>query len=67
MGNAGGLISIYGELHCGEPNQAWQKVRAIFETMKRVFELARAQDVDPATAAARTAEVRAEQIVRSRV
>jgi leucine dehydrogenase len=72
VGNAGGLISIYGELRGWESSQALQKVRAIFETMKRVFEFAHAEDIDPATAADRMAEAclreaREARIARSRV
>ena len=72
VGNAGGLISIYGELRGWESSRALQKVRAIFETMKRVFEFSRAKDVDPASAADRMAEecireAREARINRSRV
>ena len=58
VGNAGGLISIYGELHGWESSQASERIRGIFGTMKGVFELARREGVNPSTAADQLAEAR---------
>ena len=58
VGNAGGLINIYGELHGWSLDQARKKVGEIFETLCRVFELARKGGMTPAVAADRLAEER---------
>jgi len=58
VGNAGGLISIYGELHGWESSQASERIRGIFGTMKGMLGLARREGVKLSTAADQLAEAR---------
>jgi leucine dehydrogenase len=58
VGNAGGLVNIYGELKGWSPKRSRQQVEAIFGTMLRVFALAREEGTNPAVAADRLAEER---------
>ncbi len=58
VGNAGGLVNIYGELQGWDLDRAREKVSEIFGTMCRVFEIARRSDVTPSVAADRLAEER---------
>ena len=56
IGNAGGLINIYGEVHGWASDRSRKKVEDIFETLCKVFELARGEGTMPATAADSLAE-----------
>ncbi len=58
VGNAGGLISIYGERRGWSRERARGKVAEIFDTLCRVFGLARSEGTTPADAADRLAEER---------
>ena len=58
IGNAGGLINIYGELRGWTLDRSRKKVGEIFETLCKVFELARGEGTTPAVAADRLAEQR---------
>lgn len=58
VGNAGGLISIYGERHGWNRSRARRKVKEIFGTLCRIFALARREGTMPGAAANRLAENR---------
>ena len=58
VGNAGGLISIYGERHGWSPSRSRRKVAEIFGTLCRIFALARRDGTMPGAAANRLAEER---------
>ena len=58
VGNAGGLINIYGELHDWPQARSREKVDQIFGTLCRVFELSRSENTTPGGAADRIAENR---------
>jgi leucine dehydrogenase len=62
VGNAGGLIVLYGELKGWDAERSRRKVEGIFETMRVVFERARTGDTTPEAAADRIAERRIERI-----
>ncbi len=68
--NAGGLVNVYGELHCWDAERSKKKAGEIYETLIRIFELAEAENLDPGSAADRVAEERileARHLQRTRV
>jgi len=66
MVNAGGLIQVADELEGFSFDRAKQRAEKIFDTTKRVFELAADEGVPPAVAADRLAERRMTEIGRLR-
>jgi leucine dehydrogenase len=60
--NAGGLINVYGEIHEWSAKRAKEKAGAIYDTLIRIFELAKAEGVDTNAAATRVARGRIEQV-----
>jgi len=60
--NAGGLISVYGELAGWSPERAKRKAAEIYDTLRQLFELAREQGIPTHEAADRLAERRIEQV-----
>ncbi len=58
VGNAGGLINIYGERHGWSRQRARGKVTRIFDTVCRIFAFARSKATTPGAAADRIAEDR---------
>jgi valine dehydrogenase (NAD+) len=64
--NAGGLIQVADELEGFSFGRAKARAARIFDTTKRVFELAAADGVPPAVAADRLAEQRMSQVGRLR-
>jgi valine dehydrogenase (NAD+) len=66
MVNAGGLIQVADELEGFSFERAKQRAEKIFDTTKRVFELAADEGVPPAVAADRLAERRMTEVGRLR-
>ena len=64
--NAGGLIQVADELEGFSFERARQRATGIFDTTRRVFELAAADGVSPALAADRLAERRMTEVGRLR-
>jgi valine dehydrogenase (NAD+) len=64
--NAGGLIQVADELEGFSFERAQQRASGIFETTKRVFELAASEGVPAALAADRLAEQRMREVGRLR-
>jgi valine dehydrogenase (NAD+) len=64
--NAGGLIQVADELEGFSFERAHQRATGIFDTTRRVFELAAADGVSPALAADRLAERRMRDVGRLR-
>jgi valine dehydrogenase (NAD+) len=64
--NAGGVIQVADELEGFSFERARQRASGIFETTRRVFELARTDGVPPAIAADRLAERRIRDVGRLR-
>ena len=64
--NSGGVIQVADELHGFSFERAQQRASGIFETTRKVFELARADGVPPAIAADRLAERRIRDVGRLR-
>ena len=64
--NAGGLIQVADEIHGFDFERARRRAAGIFDTTRRVFELAAADGVPSAVAADRLAEQRIESIGRLR-
>jgi valine dehydrogenase (NAD+) len=64
--NSGGLIQVADELEGFSFDRAHQRATGIFETTRRVFELASREQVPPAVAADRLAEQRMRDIGRLR-
>ena len=56
--NAGGLINVYGELEEWTPARSKRKAGDIYNTLLRIFELARSEGIPTETAANRVAEER---------
>jgi leucine dehydrogenase len=56
--NAGGLISVYGEVQGWTRERAMRQAGEIHSTLLRLFELSRQQDLPPHEAADRLAEER---------
>jgi valine dehydrogenase (NAD+) len=64
--NSGGLIQVADELEGFSFERAKQRATGIFDTTRRVFELAREEQVPPAVAADRLAEQRMRDVGRLR-
>jgi valine dehydrogenase (NAD+) len=64
--NAGGLIQVEDEIHGYSAPRARSKAARIFDTTRRVFEIAEAEGVPPVVAADRLAERRMADIGRLR-
>ena len=64
--NAGGVIQVADELEGFSFERAQQRATGIFDTTRRVFELAEADGVPPAEAADRLAERRMREVGRLR-
>lgn len=64
--NAGGVIQVADELHGFSFDRAQAKARQIFDTTRRIFDLAADEGVPPAVAADRLAETRIAEIGRLR-
>lgn len=64
--NSGGVIQVADELEGFSFERAQQRAAGIFETTRRVFELAKADGVTPADAADRLAERRMREVGRLR-
>jgi leucine dehydrogenase len=60
--NAGGLINVYGEIHEWSAERAKEKAGAIYDTLIRIYELAKSEGVDTNAAATRVAQRRIEQV-----
>jgi leucine dehydrogenase len=56
--NAGGLINVYGEINGWAPERSKRKAGDIYNTLLRIFELARSEEIPPAAAANKVAESR---------
>jgi leucine dehydrogenase len=56
--NGGGVINVYGELHRWPAERAHQKAGEIYDTLLRIFEIARQQKIPTYRAADRLAEQR---------
>jgi leucine dehydrogenase len=56
--NAGGLINVYGELEDWSPARSKRKAGDIYNTLLRIFELAKSEGIPTETAANRVAEER---------
>jgi leucine dehydrogenase len=56
--NAGGLINVYGELNDWTPERSKRKAGDIYNTLLRIFERAKADNVPTSVAADRVAESR---------
>jgi valine dehydrogenase (NAD+) len=65
--NSGGVIQVADELHGFDFERAKQRASGIFETTRKVFEVARTDGVPPATAADRLAERRMADVGRVRM
>jgi len=59
--NAGGLINVYGEINDWSAERSKQKAGDIYNTLLRIFELAKREDIGPHTAAKGVAEARIQQ------
>jgi valine dehydrogenase (NAD+) len=64
--NSGGVIQVADELDGFDFDRAQQRASGIFETTRKVFELARSEGVPPAIAADRLAERRIRDVGRLR-
>jgi leucine dehydrogenase len=56
--NGGGVINVYGELHRWPPERAQKKAGEIYDTLLRIFEIARREKIPTYQAADRLAEQR---------
>ena len=66
MINGGGLINVNAELHGWSPERARNKAGEIYDTILRVFEIARDEAIPSYRAADRLAEQRIEAIAQVR-
>jgi valine dehydrogenase (NAD+) len=60
--NAGGLINVYDEFRGYSRTRAMYRVDGLLEATSRILESARAEGVEPVTAAERLAERRIQEI-----
>jgi leucine dehydrogenase len=60
--NGGGLINVYGELKGWSAEQSMRKAAEIYDTLDRIFELAREEGIPTYQAADRVAEQRIEAV-----
>lgn len=56
--NAGGLMNVFVELEGYSPDRAFEKTRKVYDNVKKVFEIAKRDDIGTHTAADRMAEER---------
>ena len=56
--NAGGLCNVYGELHRWTPEQSRKKAGAIYDTLLRIFNRAKSEEIPTSEAADRVARQR---------
>jgi leucine dehydrogenase len=56
--NAGGLINVYGEINDWSAERSKRKAGEIYGTLLRIFELAKAEGIEPHASANRVAESR---------
>ncbi len=66
MINSGGLINVNAELHGWAPERARAKAGEIYDTLLRVFEIAREEGIPSYRAADRLAEQRIASVERVR-
>jgi leucine dehydrogenase len=62
--NAGGLMNVFVELEGYSPDRAFEKTRKVYDNVKKVFEIAKRDNVGTHTAADRMAVERIETIGR---
>lgn len=62
VANAGGVINVYGELNHWDSVRALRKADEIYDTILRIFEIARADSIPTYKAADRLAEQRLRQV-----
>ncbi len=62
--NAGGLISVYTEIHAAPREKAMRDTENIGTTLTRVIELAQAERINMQTAASRVAQARIDEMAR---
>ena len=60
--NAGGLISVYGEIQGWTRERAMRQAREIYGTLRRLFSLSRAEGIPTYHAADRIARERVEAV-----
>ncbi|MBC7740816.1 MAG: Glu/Leu/Phe/Val dehydrogenase [Bdellovibrionaceae bacterium] len=60
--NAGGLMNVFVELEGYSPDRAFEKTRKVFDNVKRVFEIAKRDNIGTHVAADRLAEERIKTI-----
>lgn len=60
--NAGGLMNVFVELEGYSPERAFEKTRKVYDNVKKVFELAKKENIGTHTAADRLAEERIKTI-----
>lgn len=58
VANAGGVINVYGELAAWNPQRAFRKAGEIYDTVLKIFEIAKADGIPTYNAADRLAERR---------
>ena len=64
--NAGGLINVYAELKGLPSEKAMADAASIFDTVKRIINLARAEGITTTAASNRVAEARIDAVARLR-
>ncbi|REH98151.1 leucine dehydrogenase [Staphylococcus felis] len=62
--NSGGVINVSDELQGYNRERATKKVKAVYDQMDKIFEIAKAEDILPLQAAERLAENRIEAMMR---
>jgi leucine dehydrogenase len=62
--NAGGLMNVFVELEGYSPDRAFEKTRKVYDNVKKVFEIAKRDNIGTHTAADRVAEERIATIGR---
>lgn len=62
--NAGGLMNVFVELEGYSPERAFEKTRKVYDNVKKVFEIAKRDNIGTHTAADRVAEERIQTIGR---
>lgn len=62
--NAGGLMNVFVELEGYSPDRAFEKTRKVYDNVKKVFEVAKRDDIPTNVAADRSAEERLATIGR---
>ena len=60
--NAGGLMNVFVELEGYSPDRAFEKTRKVYDNVKKVFEIAKRDNIGTHTAADRLAEERIKTI-----